>query len=151
MLQPTLRDLAEAALSFTAYTSIYVVGFLLVANLSFYRADAALVAFGLIVLLSFARFAFWGNRRLLSFLAGVFLSWGWFLIGLVLLDWAVGNCPGPTQLGFYSSALRLLVTPEALLIILAPASIVAVATLVGYSIGSLVLWLRSKLQAPNAS
>jgi len=143
-------DFAEVMLVFVLYSLTYLTGFLLAADLSFYRADAVLTVFGLTVLLSCARFAIRGSQRWGAFLAGVALSWSWLLIGVALLDWTVANGPSPAQASFYIAALRLLFTPEAVLVLLIPVSVVALASLLGAFLGLLIHSVRSRLRARSA-
>jgi len=143
MYRYAVGDFAEVMLVFVLYSLTYLTGFLLVADLSFYRADAVLTVFGLTALLGCARFALRGSQRWGAFLAGVALSWTWLLVGVALLDWTVANGPSPAQASFYISALRLLFTPEAVLVLLIPVSIVALASLLGAVLGLLINRMRS--------
>jgi hypothetical protein len=149
MQRPSIRAFWETLLAFALCSAVYWSAFLLVANLSFYWTDAAIFTFGTIVLISFVRFILWGNQGWGPLVAGVALSWAWFLIGFAVLDWAVANGPSPKQVAFYTSAMRLLVTPEALLVFMVPAGVVALATLLGYTLASLASQLRSRFTAPR--
>jgi hypothetical protein len=146
-----LRYFVQVLLAFVLYSCSYLAGFMLIANLSFYRQDAVLSVFFLIVLVSCVRFIVRGKQDWIAFLAGVALSWIWFPIGFVVLDWAIASGPSPTETSFYTSALRLLFTPEAFLVLLIPVSVVTLATLLGASLGLLVNWVRSRLPTTSTT